>query len=222
LNFFKIITCGEAGVFFTNDETAFTRGVNFSDPAMPMWGTILSTGKIQPFTGGGFRGNEISAVIAREQLKKLDNLLDKTRNLKKLLVKNLEKSIHYKLQHIDDPEGDCGISFAIIVSNPDIAKKFSDELFKEGLTIGSAYNKGFPDRHIYKYWDSILMKKGATNLNYPWGDPSYKGNVQYSEDMCPNTLDILSRCLRLGIHYKMNEQNILEIAEAINKVDKLI
>ena len=219
LNYFKIITCGEAGVFFTNDETAYTKGVNYSDPSMPMWGTSLSTGKIPPFTGGGFRGNEIAAAIARVQLKRLETMLDCTRKLKKLLLNNLNEPIHYKLQYVDDPEGDCGISFAMIIESNEIAEKFTKDLLIEGLRIGSAYNEGFPDRHIYKYWDSILYKRGATELNYPWGDPSYKGNVEYSADMCPRTLDILGRCLRLEISINMTEQNMLEIAEAINRVD---
>ena len=222
LNFYKIITCGEAGVFFTNDDTAYTKGVNYSDPAMPMWGTSLSTGKIPPFTGGGFRGNEICAAIARVQLKRLDTMLACTRKLKKLLIENLNKPIHYQLQHVDDPEGDCGISFAMIAESSKVTEKFTKELLVEGLRIGSAYNEGFPDRHIYKYWDSILYKRGATKLNYPWGDPSYKGNVEYSVDMCPQTLDLLARCLRLDINLNMSEQNMLEIAEAINLVDKRI
>ena len=50
-------------------------------------------------------------------------------------------------------------------------------------------------------------------------DPAYKGNVTYSKDMCPQTLDILSRSLRFTINIKMTEQNMLEVADAINKVD---
>jgi hypothetical protein len=106
------------------------------------------------------------------------------------------------------------------MESKEVAEKFSKALLEEGLSIGSVYNQGFPDRHIYSYWDSVLTKTGATSKGYPWKDPAYKGNVEYSKDMCPRTLDILGRCLRLEIHMRMNEQNILEIAEAINKVDR--
>lgn len=222
LNYYKVITCGEGGVFFTNDDVAFAKGVNYSDPAMPMWGTSLSTGKIAPFTGGGFRGNELAAAMARVQLRKLDRLLVHTRRLKKLLIENLNRPHHYQLQHVDDPEGDCGISFAMIAESSDVAEKLTEELLAEGLEIGSVYNAGFPDRHVYKYWDSILYKKGATKLNYPWDDPSYRGNVQYSADMCPRTLNILARCLRLNIHMALTEDNIIQIARAINKADSRI
>jgi len=110
----------------------------------------------------------------------------------------------------------------MIAESDAAAKAMSDRLLAEGLEIGTAYNDGFPDRHIYSYWDSILNKRGTNHLNYPWGDPSYKGQVSYSKDMCPQTLAILGRCLRLSIHLGMNEQNIREIAEAINKVDRTL
>jgi len=220
LNYYKVITCGEGGVFFTNDDGAFLRGVYQSDPGTPMWDSDLKADlDIPPFTRAGYRSNEIAAAIARVQLKKMDRILEHTRKLKKLLLENLNEPIHYQRQHVDDPEGDCGISFAMIMEDKEVAKKFSDALREEGLVIGSVFNEGFPDRHIYSYWDAIITKTGATSKGYPWKDPAYKGNVEYSRDMCPRTLDILGRCLRLGIHVNMTEQNILEIAEAINKVD---
>ncbi len=221
LNYYKVITCGEGGVFMTNDDAAFLKGVYQSDPGTPMWDSDLKADlDIPPFTRAGYRGNEIAAAIARVQLRKMDRILEHTRGLKKLLLQNLNEPIHYQRQHVDDPEGDCGISFAMIMESKEVAEKFSKALLEEGLSIGSVYNQGFPDRHIYSYWDSVLTKTGATSKGYPWKDPAYKGNVEYSKDMCPRTLDILGRCLRLEIHMRMNEQNILEIAEAINKVDR--
>jgi len=220
LNFFKIITCGEGGAFFTNDSTAFLRGVYESDPGSPMWDSGLIQEKVvPPYSRNGFRANEIAAAMGRVQLQKLDMLLGHTRSIKQRLLSKLNTPIHYTLQHVDDPAGDCGISAAFIANSQDECRRFSELLREQGLTIGSVYNAGFPDRHIYTYWDSILNKIGATDAGYPWADPSYKGNVQYSKDMCPNTLDYLSRCMRLTIDMGLTEQNVDEIAEAINYVD---
>jgi dTDP-4-amino-4,6-dideoxygalactose transaminase len=63
---------------------------------------------------------------------------------------------------------------------------------------------------------------GATPAGYPWKDPSYKGNAEYSADMCPNTLDILQRSLRITMNIKMSATNIDEFAAAINKVDAML
>lgn len=223
LNFYKVITSGEGGVYFTNDDKAYLRGIYQADPGAPMWDSGLGKELSHPpFTKAGYRGNEINACLARVQLGKMDYILEHCRKLKKLLLDSLAEPVNYKRQHVDDPEGECGISFAMIAHSSEQARRLSEGLKKEGLNIGSAYNEGFPDRHIYKYWDAVLEKRGTNSFNYPWGDPNYLGAVEYSEDMCPVTLDILERCLRLPINMGMTEQNILEIAQAINSVDKSI
>ena len=167
----------------------------------------------------GIRGNEISAAIARVQLTKLDGILLKTRSLKKKLLSCLDAPVNYKLQHVDDPDGDCGISVNFIAKSREIALRMYEILAEEGLNIGTAFNEGFPDRHIYTYWDAILEKRSPTPAGYPWKDPSYKGNVEYSKDMNPNTLDILGRSLRFTTNIAMTDANMEEIAAAINYAD---
>jgi dTDP-4-amino-4,6-dideoxygalactose transaminase len=222
MNFYKVITCGEGGVFFANDEDVFLRGIYAHDPGSPMWKTGLAQGaKLAPYTQMGIRGNELCAAVARVQLDKLDGMLGKTRALKKKLLSCLDKPINYKLQHVDDPEGDCGISMAIVANSSEAAKGLSNLMGEQGLGIGSAYNdQGFPDRHIYKNWEAILQKRSASPAGYPWKDPNYKGNVQYSPDMCQKSLDILARCLRFGININMADINMEEVAQVINYADK--
>ena len=87
-----------------------------------------------------------------------DDILGHTRLLKKAFLAELSDNPKgYIRQHVDDPSGECGISAAIIVRNTELAKKYTEALRAEGLGAGTAYNEGFPDRHIYTYWDSILF-----------------------------------------------------------------
>ena len=96
----------------------------------------------------------------------------------------------------------------------------TEELAREGLEVGSIYNaKGFPDRHIYAHWDSIMNMNAPTPAQYPWKDPAYKGKVAYSRDMCPRTLDILNRCLRIALNPDMTLEHMDMIAEAYNNAD---
>lgn len=220
LNYFKAITCGEGGAFFTDDPDIFERALFQHDPALPMWLSDRKTWNTPPFSREGYRGNEILAAIAREQLKKLPRVQAHCRGLKKLLLAELDpKPKCYVRQHVDDPEGDNGISFAMIAHSADLARRLTDALKAEGLNIGSAYNQGFPDRHIAAYWDSVLQKTGPTAAGYPWKDPAYHGHVEYGPEQWPNTLDILARALRFGIHMNLNASHVHQVAEAINKVD---
>lgn len=220
LNYFKNITCGEGGMFFTNDREAFIRGVYQADPGTPMWDSEFSENLTVPvFSRGGYRGNEINAVIARVQLKRLEGMLSQSRAIKARVLQGLNTPRHYRLQHVDDPEGECGISLALIANSVEEAKQLTQGLKDEGLFTNAAYGTGFPDRHIYTYWEAVLNKNGPTPKGYPWKDPSYKGNVQYSRDMCPKTLDILSRSLRIGLSCNMQERHADMVAAAINAAD---
>ena len=164
--------------------------------------------------------DERLGAIARVQLSKLDDIIGHTRLLKKAFVAELsDEPKGYIRQHVDDSSGECGISAAIIVRDVELAKKYTEALRSEGLGAGTAYNEGFPDRHIYTYWDSILDKHSPNPAGYPWSDPQYKGNVEYSRDMCPETLSILGRALRFGFNVNMQEDHARLMAAAINKVD---
>jgi len=220
LNFYKVITCGEGGVFITNDDDAYIRGVYAHDPGTPMWKTGLAReSTLAPYTQMGMRGNEVCGAIARVQLSKLDTILGKTRALKKHLLKCLDKPINYELQHVDDPEGECGISLTMIALDKERARGMSRIMSEQGLEMGSVYNEGFPDRHIYSYWDAIMQKRGSTPAGYPWKDPNYRGNVEYSLDMCPNTLDILGRSMRFTFNVRLTEEHVEKAARVINFAD---
>lgn len=221
LNYYKTITCGESGVFFANDEHAFQMGVCQSDPANLMWKHGLADADtVKPFSRAGYRANELSAAVARVQLSKLEGIVEATRRLKKRLLAGLREPIHYQLQKAGDPEGDAGISFAIVCHTPALTQRMTEELAREGLEVGSIYNaKGFPDRHIYAHWDSIMNMNAPTPAQYPWKDPAYKGKVAYSRDMCPRTLDILNRCLRIALNPDMTLEHMDMIAEAYNNAD---
>ena len=222
LNYFKVLTCGEGGVFFSNSNEAYARAYYQSDPAGEMWYTGMTPKDVNVniFTRSCFRGNEMAAAVMRVQLAKLDGMLGKTRSLKKTLLSHLNKPIHYKCQHVDDPEGDCGISFAIIANDRALCEPFTAALEREGLAVGDvAYRNNFPDRHVYYYWDALIGDHKGSIQNYPWNNPLYKGNAAYTKEMCPRTMDILSRCIRLPIHLALTEQNMIEFADAINKAD---
>ena len=101
----------------------------------------------------------------------------------------------------------------------ELAERYAAALSAEGLRAGTSYNEGFPDRHIYSYWDSILNKNSHHPSGYPWKDPAYKGNVEYSRDMRPRTLSLLSCALRFGFNVNTREEHARLMAAAINKVD---
>lgn len=221
LNYYKIISCGEGGLVFTNDYDVYERTAFASDPAMPMW---MSDKEWQnpPFSRQCYRPSEVMGAIARIQLSKIGDILSHTRRMKKAFLAELDAPKGYTQQYVDDPHGECGISAAIIIEDSELVPKYAEALKAEGVSAGTVYNEGFPDRHIYRYWNSILSKHSPHASKYPWKDPRYKGNVEYSPDMCPQTLSILSRTLRFGFNVNMHDSHARLIAAAVNKVDAVL
>ena len=85
------------------------------------------------------------------------------------------------------------------------------------MDVATIYNDGIPDRPIYSHWDSILEKHSPHATGYPWKAPAYQGNVEYSKDMCPRSLDILGPALRFNMD--ISEGHARLMARALNKVD---
>lgn len=225
LNYFKIITCGEGGLVVTDDYGVHERACFASDPALPMWmkETIATDGWAEPpFSANCFRPSEILGALALVQLGRVDAILDHTRAMKRTFLAGLAEPRHYVCQHVDDPDGDCGISAAIIVNDAATVSRFADALTAEGLPCGAAHTDSFPDRHIYRYWDSILQKRSHHHAASPWTHPAYAGSVTYSQDMCPRTLDLLGRALRFGFNMKTQTHHAEAMAAAVNKVDRCL
>ena len=65
-------------------------------------------------------------------------------------------------------------------------------------------------KHVYYDWKPILEKRGALNpLMDPFKMPANQGIIpDYSVDMCPRTLDILSRVVYLDIKPDWTEEDL--------------
>ena len=221
LNYFKTISAGEGGLVYTDDRDIFERACLASDPGLPMWKTAdhVDEWHNEPFPRQTYRASEISAAVARVQLGKLDQIITHQKNLKDAFLSELDESRNYIQQFVEDHKGDTGVSASIILHDQEMAIGYAHALQAEGVDVATVYNDGFPDRHIYSYWDAILEKRSPHPTGYPWKDPAYKGKVEYSKDMCPQTLDILGRTLRFDFHMNMSKEQASLIGTALNKVD---
>ncbi|MCS7180993.1 MAG: DegT/DnrJ/EryC1/StrS family aminotransferase [bacterium] len=219
-DYFKIINTGEGGMFVTNDEKVYIRAQSWHDTAAcwrpDRYARERMAGEL--FYGENYRMNQISAAIALSQLEKLDRYLNKLRKNKKRLIEYIGEVKEVKYAPVNDQEGDCATSLVFLTEKGEQAKKFIEQLKKEKVPAGGIYDKDIRDWHIYKYWEHIIEKKTPTKEGCPFTCTYYKGKIpDYSEDMCPKTLDILSRTVIVNISEAWDEKDIKEIAEKIKK-----
>ena len=207
-NHFKIISAGEGGALVTNDKDLYQKALIYHDSsAVCFFGNQLEDITVPPFCGNEYRTNEITSAILRQQLKKLDGIKKDLKKRKKYLAEKL--SVKYNINYTNDFEGDLGMHIQIIASTEEEAKKIVEQGVGDRLINSS--------RHIYTDWEAIMQKRGHLN---PLMDPfKFEANrdiiPEYTHDMCPRSIDILSRAVSIPVSPDKTES---ELDEVVNKL----
>jgi 8-amino-3,8-dideoxy-alpha-D-manno-octulosonate transaminase len=219
----KTITAGEGGVVVTDDPHVYARAALAHDSAMTFWRKLsadhdVRLGEVAPFAGDGYRMSELQGAVALAQLARLDELVSTLRRRKREVLHAVAGAPGLQPMRVPDPVGECALSCNFLLPSAAEAQRVAQALTAEGVKVGTVHNQGFPDRHIYQYWDYVLQKTPISPSRDPWRDPRYSGTVQYSRDMCPRTMDVLTRTVAVTLNQRMTARHAEMIAAAITKV----
>ncbi len=212
---YKVITAGEGGMVVTDNDEYYQRCLIGHDAAVRFWNRDLS---VPSFPSENYRMSELSAALALAQFGKMPTILGRLRAIKARIVAQIRHAPGITLQDVPDEAGDCGIALILLCRTGDRAKEFSAALKAEGIPNGTTYDNTIADRHIYRNWDYVMAKRGATSAGCPWTCGAYKGNVEYSPDMCAQSLEILGRAVSLTLSQRMTDEQTDLIAAGIRKV----
>lgn len=234
-NYFKIISCGEGGAVLTNSKDAFERAVYLHDGGSVFRQDYIGLAKAQNeefsytdinpiysefrnpvFAGIQSRQSEINGAIMRVQLKRLDGILADLRRAKKVIMDAVADSGIQFLKTND--EGDCATHLGFIFDDEKTARCFAES---QGVGGSLPIDSG---RHVYTNWEPIMNKRGsAHDRTNPFKLEANQGlNFNYSEDMCPDTLDILSRVVCVAMNPDWTGEEIQEKISSINTAAKAL
>lgn len=189
-NYFKIISCGEGGALLTNNREIFERALIYQDSsAVAFFGNQMQGFTTEGFCGNEYRSNELCAAVMNVQLSRLDGILADLRKNKKYMMDQLEGCC--KFIPSNDIEGDCATTLAL---------QFESEEDARSLAVGTLpIDTG---KHVYKHWTPIMEKRGAVHpLMDPFKMEANKDIVpDYHVEMCPETLEKLSKVVYIGIN----------------------
>ena len=211
-NYFKVITAGEGGALLTDDRTIFERALIYHDSsAVAYFGDQLSDVETNLFCGNEYRTNEISSAILRVQMRRLDGILADLRRNKRAMTEALADVCTFIPSH--DIEGDCGTTLAVRFDTAEAADAFSKA---DGIGGTVPINTG---KHVYCNWTPIMNKVGALHpLMDPFKMEANRDIVpDYRADMCPKTLDLLSRTVYIAVNPDWTEEELAAKIEAIRK-----
>jgi 8-amino-3,8-dideoxy-alpha-D-manno-octulosonate transaminase len=222
----KVITAGEGGVVLTGDPTVYERAYRYHDhgnfrlsaipqslDAPPDGPTTAPT--LGPFIGAAFRMNEITGALALAQLRKLDNLLERTQRTQRAILAGLRDLLAdapFTLRDVPDPDGDCGIAIGLIFRDAEQAQRYQAALRAEGVPLSTLY--GAKPVYTLPQMQSLqpVWTNGASLLHGSGLSPSYEGSL------CPRTEDLMRRVLMLSVTPDYTGRDVQEALTAFAKV----
>ena len=208
-NFFKVISAGEGGALFTDDKSIYERALIYHDSnGVAFFGDQLSTVDQTVFCGNEYRTNDITAAILRVQLTRLDGIVADLRKNKREIMRLLGDSCSFVPSN--DSEGDLGSTFGIRFESAEKADAFV-------IAHGSCRRPINTGKHVYSNWTPIMNKVGALNpLMDPYKMEANKDIIpDYKPDMCPKSLDLMSRTVLFSINPDWTAEECASAAEKI-------
>jgi hypothetical protein len=117
---------------------------------------------------------------------------------------------------INDADGDTATSLIFFTPTAERAIRIAAALNAEGVSALVIYEPGRVDYHVYPHWTPVMEKRTWSENGGPWR--WHDVDVRYRQDMCPRSLDLLSRAVHLDVSPDMSSVNVEELAGAVLKV----
>jgi 8-amino-3,8-dideoxy-alpha-D-manno-octulosonate transaminase len=214
----KNITAGEGGVVVTGSESLALRAAAFQDQGGHFL-TQHGAGRDhapQPFCGDNLRLTELQGAIARVQLSRLDELLNRMRAAKARIVDAIGALPGTTPRRYPDPAGEGGSGIGMYFDDASTARRFAEALTAEGVPAGSPYG-GLP---VYAT-PAVLEQRTASGKGHPFSCAEHPV-PPYAMGMCPQTEDLLSRCVRIGVSPAYSDGDCDDVATAVAKVADVV
>jgi len=213
----KLVSCGEGGLVFTNNEKYFARAVRYHDLGFvrTVFEEQLEDKSLaapeNSFAGLQFRMSELQGAFMIAQFRKLDTILERCRSVHKKIREHFIGNPHFSIRYRD---GDCGIALVLLMKTKEEAELFAKCVNAEGIPCG-------PTSACCNLVSNYPIKnKALVNKDLPPFGKGYDGeNVEFDINVCcPKTNDIVDRFVAIGIGPLYGEDEIEYIIKAIEKV----
>jgi dTDP-4-amino-4,6-dideoxygalactose transaminase len=225
LQMHKIITTGEGGILTTDDPDLLFRAKCFHDSASEWRGAAwqdpdpaVRAGFIA-FPGMNFRMAEVTGAIGRVQLGRLGGLLGRMRHHKAVLRGALAETARVALREVTDP-GEAATALVFFPATAEQARQVSASLVAEGIPARVLYARGEHDWHVYACWRDLLAQRAWNRQGYPFS--AARREIRYHPDLCPRSLELLSRAVHIDIPPQMSEADAERVATALQEAVKAL
>jgi perosamine synthetase len=216
LNVNKSIQTGEGGICITEDDEIAYRLSLIRNHGEAVVGPA-EYHRITNIVGFNFRLTEIQAAIAREQLKKLEQLNAHRLHLVRVLTEGLSK-----YPFLEPPKKRVGVDDTFYVYpllfNEEVAR-VSRQQFAEALNAeGAQFYQGYVQP---LYLQPIYQRKNLFNHGYPFCAPPNKGHSgSYEKGLCKNAENLYEKRMLINEHIRPPHtiEDVEQLIQIVSKV----
>ena len=203
----KNMTTGEGGMVVTNDELIAEKArlvINHGQTGQYFYEIL----------GYNYRMTELQAALGLGQLKRLNELNNRRREIAKIYSEELadleelilpyEKNYTYHTWHI--------YQVMLKLENLRVDRDHIVKALKrENVLVLVAYPKVI-------YQTPLFQKMIGYGKGCPWSCPYYNKKVTYHNGLCPNAEYVAERIITLPTFSSLSDDDVLDITKAIKKV----
>jgi 8-amino-3,8-dideoxy-alpha-D-manno-octulosonate transaminase len=162
-----------------------------------------------PVLGFNYRIGEINAAIGLAQTRKVPFILEKNRQHKAILTKELSKIEGVSFSTLADPAGDSATFLNILMPDTETAKRTIDEFNKAGV---AGFNYWFTNMyHFINQWNHLRDLKSSAKLAiHVLGAPQ-----DYNKLQLPKSQETVGRLISFGIRCTWKEEEVKALAGKI-------
>lgn len=200
LDFAKTITTGEGGLIITDDEKIYKYCKEYHDHGHESNPNYPRGRDTRTIPGMNYRMSEMQGAVGLAQLKKLDFIVSKSRENKKIIKDNINKG-KIKFRELTDENGDLGDTLIFYFNNKNQAKAFLKKYNEMGY-----FTKNIPDAidwHFAGTWNHMFKEVDR-----------YKDTWHYEWD---RSTKLLERSISIPIYIKSSDDDLEKNIQSINK-----
>jgi len=208
----KILTTGEGGVVVTDNDKYYERAVRYHDQGQfrKVEGA-LTNDPSNVFIGQNYRMSELTGAAAYVQLGKLDSIIKRMREIKKVLKSELQGIDGISFKRVIDEEGDAGSALVMFLPDKEKTKLFNEAMCAENISFSSLYG----GRPVYMI-PQLFYQKTVDASGFPFNQ--FEEKIVYTEDMCPVANNLMPRNSFTFIDPNFTDKDIEDIIIAVRKV----
>jgi 8-amino-3,8-dideoxy-alpha-D-manno-octulosonate transaminase len=208
----KMLTCGEGGILYTNDEKLYARAVRYHDLGM-IRDTFIKrldnkdlASVDESFSGCQFRMSELQGAFILAQMKKLPYILERCRKAQKRIKDAFKDTEYFTFRPtVGD---DCGITLFLRFKTSEEADFFVNALAAEGAPA----SKSSACCNLMGQ-NSVLLGKTANSNTVDF-------KVEHSVSIVSDK--ILAQYVPIALGPLYTEEDISDIIKSIRKIIKYL